>query len=160
MMPTGRPTGRGSLDDPDIAQGRPRDIAQKSLEEFRKAQKDAPPPAARAAAGPVALQRKTIMNFARDAKSLLISGGLAGAEELAGTPALVDAAVGRGHVIMFAFNPMWRHETHGSFALVTNAMLNHKNLSPAPVPAAPPAPPAPKKQGPPSLLVQGRRGPC
>jgi hypothetical protein len=145
MMPTGRPTGRGSLDDPDIAQGRPRDIAQKSLEEFRKAQKDAPPPAARAAAGPVALQRKTIMNFARDAKSLLISGGLAGAEELAGTPALVDAAVGRGHVIMFAFNPMWRHETHGSFALVTNAMLNHKNLSPAPVPAAPPAPPAPKK---------------
>jgi len=31
---------------------------------------------------------------------------------------------------------MWRHETHGSFCLVFNAMLNFKNLSPPP-----PAPP-------------------
>jgi hypothetical protein len=33
---------------------------------------------------------------------------------------------------MFNFNPMWRHETHGSFFLVFNAMLNFKNLSPPP----------------------------
>jgi len=30
---------------------------------------------------------------------------------------------------MFSFNPMWRHETHGSFFLVFNAMLNYKNLN-------------------------------
>jgi hypothetical protein len=29
---------------------------------------------------------------------------------------------------MFSFNPMWRHQTHGSFFLIFNAMLNYKNL--------------------------------
>jgi hypothetical protein len=84
---------------------------------------------------------RTIINFTRDAKDLLISGGLDGGAELAGAPALVDVPIGTGHVVMFSFNPMWRHETQGSYSLVFNAMLNYKNLSPAPAPAAP-APPA------------------
>ena len=29
---------------------------------------------------------------------------------------------------MFANNPMWRHETHGSFSLLFNAILNYDNL--------------------------------
>jgi hypothetical protein len=29
---------------------------------------------------------------------------------------------------MFANNPMWRHQTHGSFALLFNAALNFDNL--------------------------------
>jgi hypothetical protein len=40
----------------------------------------------------------------------------------------VDAPLGSGHIVMFSFNPMWRHQTQGSFALVFNAMLNFKNL--------------------------------
>jgi hypothetical protein len=75
------------------------------------------------------------MSFTRDVKELLISGGLAGGEELAGAPALVDAPLGAGHIVMFSFNPMWRHQTHGSFFLVFNAILNYKNLTPPPPPA-------------------------
>jgi len=145
--PTGRPSGRGTAKDPDIPQGRPRDIGVKSVEEFRKNQPaggDLPAGGQRggmAAAGP---RPRTIMNFARNAGELLISGGLAGGEELAGAPALVDIQHGTGHIVMFSFNPMWRHQTHGSYGLVLNAILNYKNLAP---PAAPPAPPAKKKDG-------------
>jgi len=53
---------------------------------------------------------------------------LAGGSELAGKPAIVDVPVGRGHVVMFANNPMWRHETHGSFPLLFNAILNYDFL--------------------------------
>ena len=53
---------------------------------------------------------------------------LAGGAELAGKAAVVDVPVGRGHVVMFANNPMWRHETHGSFSLLFNAILNYDNL--------------------------------
>ena len=48
--------------------------------------------------------------------------------ELAGKAAVVDVPVGKGHVVMFANNPMWRHETHGSFSMLFNAMLNYDNL--------------------------------
>jgi hypothetical protein len=68
---------------------------------------------------------------------------LAGGAELAGRPAVVDVPVGKGHVVMFANNPMWRHETHGSFFMVFNAALNYDHLHvgrqtprrPAPAPA-------------------------
>ncbi len=36
--PAGRVSGRGGANDPDVAQGRPRDLGQKTVEEFRKAQ--------------------------------------------------------------------------------------------------------------------------
>jgi hypothetical protein len=58
----------------------------------------------------------------------LISGGLANGEELAGAPAVVDCKLGDGHIVMFSINPMWRHETHGSFFLVFNSMIHYKNL--------------------------------
>jgi len=127
----GRPSGRGGVNDPDIPQGRPRDIGKQSVEEFRKMQPQAGQPEARPGA-PTGPRARTILSFTRTVNELLISGGLAGGEELAGTPALVDAPLGTGHVVMFNFNPMWRHETHGSFFLVFNAMLNFKNLSPPP----------------------------
>jgi hypothetical protein len=132
-----RPSGRGSATEADIPQGRPRDIGVASVEAFRKAQQgQGQQPAAGGpggggqrgggqASGPRA---KTILIFSRTVEDLLISGGLAGGTELAGAPALVDAPLGTGHIVMFSFNPMWRHETQGSFALVFNAMLNFKNL--------------------------------
>ena len=67
------------------------------------------------------------MRFAPE-KELLVSGMLASGAELAGKAAVVDVPVGKGHVVMFANNPMWRHETHGSFELVFNSILNYDNL--------------------------------
>ncbi|MHB8487375.1 MAG: hypothetical protein ACYDCM_16800 [Candidatus Acidiferrales bacterium] len=52
-----------------------------------------------------------------------------GGAALADTPAVVDVPVGRGHVVLFAINPMWRQITQGSFMLVLNAAMNHNHLS-------------------------------
>jgi hypothetical protein len=53
---------------------------------------------------------------------------LAGGSELINKPAVIDVPVGRGHVVMFATNPMWRHQTQGEFFLLFNALLNYDNL--------------------------------
>ena len=62
------------------------------------------------------------------ADKLLVSGLMEGGEELANKPAVVDVPVGKGHVILFAVNPMWRQETFGSFFLLFNAALNYRSL--------------------------------
>ncbi len=54
---------------------------------------------------------------------------LAGGAELANAPAVIDVPVGQGHVVMFANNPMWRHQTQGSFFLLFNAALNYDHLN-------------------------------
>ena len=77
---------------------------------------------------PPAERPRVVLRFARDERSLLISGMLAGGQELANRPAIVDVPVGRGHVVLFANNPMWRHETQGSFFLLFNAALNFDHL--------------------------------
>ena len=72
---------------------------------------------------------RVVLRFASDEKNLLVSGMLAGGSELANAPAIIDVPVGRGHVVMFANNPMWRHQTQGSFFLVFNAALNYDSLN-------------------------------
>jgi hypothetical protein len=121
----GRPSGRGGLKDPDVIQGRiPR-----------------PEKAAGAGAGippeykemfdlympPDLKTVRVIMRFDA-ADKLLVSGLLEGGENLANKPAVVDVPVGKGHVVFFAINPMWRQETFGSFFLLFNAALNYRNL--------------------------------
>jgi hypothetical protein len=124
----GRPSGRGSLSDPDIVQGRaplppqpPSPPSEDGIpEEFRaQAAGQTPPPE---------MRPRIVLRFASDEKNLLVSGMLAGGGELAGKPAVIDVPVGKGHVVMFANNPMWRHQTHGSFSLLFNAALNFNHL--------------------------------
>jgi len=131
--PSGRVSGRGSANDPDIPQGRARDLGLRTLEEFRKAQKDAPQQPAEEGPRPsLAARPRIVLNFARNAADLLISGGLASGEELAGSPALADVTLGKGHVVLFSFNPTWRSQTHGSYFFIFNALLNWKNLDAKP----------------------------
>jgi hypothetical protein len=120
----GRVSGRGTITDGDVVQGMPR----ASLPENARPGGDntdnpnAPPPV------PVAMRPRVVLRFAADEKNLLISGMLAGGSELAGKPAVLDVPVGQGHVVMFATNPMWRHQTQGEFFLIFNAALNFNNL--------------------------------
>ena len=76
---------------------------------------------------PLEMRPRVVLRFAPE-KELFVSGMLTGASELVGKAAVVDVPVGRGHVVMFANNPMWRHETHGSFSLLFNAILNYDYL--------------------------------
>jgi len=75
------------------------------------------------------LRPRVVLRFAAEEKNLLVSGMLAGGSELANAPAVIDVPVGSGHVIMFANNPMWRHQTQGSFFLIFNAALNFDSLN-------------------------------
>jgi hypothetical protein len=122
----GRPSGRGGLNDPDVIQGRkpvtapaPSPGEDGIPAEFREQLAAQQPPPE--------MRPRVVLRFA-DEKDLLVSGMLAGGSELAGKPAVLDVPVGKGHVVMFANNPMWRHETHGSFSMLFNAALNFDHL--------------------------------
>jgi len=141
-----RPSGRGSATDPDIPQGRawtapdaPPDRSKTEKELYIDPQvrvfysSELPPPS---------LYPRVILRFT-DENDLWISGMLAGASELAGAPAVIDVPLGRGHIVLFANNPMWRQETQGSFMLLLNAALNFDHLDVGrKTPAAPATPPA------------------
>jgi hypothetical protein len=71
---------------------------------------------------------KVILKFHDKADSLLVSGLLAGGDEMAGKAAVVDAPVGKGHVVLFGIRPLWRWESQGSFALALNAIANWNHL--------------------------------
>ena len=140
---TTRPSGRGSASDPDIPQGRTwtppepppdRTPSEKELyvdPQYRVFFSSALPPPA--------LYPRVVLRFA-DEKNLWISGMLAGGSELAGTPVVVDVPLGRGHVVLFANNPMWRQETQGSFMLLLNAALHYDHLDAGRKAPATPAP--------------------
>lgn len=138
-----RATGRGSATDPDVIQGMPqaspaptRSPARLGEEELTEEQ--------RLQLGayftPLAQRPRVVLRFAADEKKLLISGMLAGGSELTNAPAVIDVPIGSGHVLMFANNPMWRHQTQGSFFLLFNAALNFDSLNTERAPAPPPRP--------------------
>jgi Zinc carboxypeptidase len=122
-----RPSGRGGLNDPDIVQGRrPLPPAPEGQADEDGAQAESRRQGA-GALPPPEMRPRVVLRFAAE-KELLISGMLAGGSELANKPAIIDIPVGKGHVVMFANNPMWRHQTHGSFSLIFNAALNFDHL--------------------------------
>jgi hypothetical protein len=124
--PTPRASGRGSVTDPDVIQAmpqpRPADPSARPEQDTAE-QRESP------FFTPPQLRPRVVLRFASDEKNLLISGMLAGGSELANRPAVIDVPVGRGHVVMFATNPMWRHQTQGEFFLLFNAALNFDNLN-------------------------------
>jgi hypothetical protein len=76
---------------------------------------------------PPELRPRVVVRFA-DEKDLLVSGMLAGGHELANRPAVIDVPRGKGHVLLFANNPVWRNQTQGSYFLLFNAMLKYDHL--------------------------------
>jgi hypothetical protein len=127
---TTRLSGRGGVDEPDIVQGRPRDWGEESVAQFRREQGEGVQAGAGGQFGQQQANRaRVIFRFAADPQNLLISGGLTNGGELAHMPGLVDVPLGRGNVVMFSFNPFWRSQTLGSYALVFNALLHHGNLN-------------------------------
>jgi hypothetical protein len=128
---TQRVTGRGTVDDPDVVQGRP------------PAEIPEPPPSSEVwEAAPIqdeqrrnllglippVLRPRVVLRWA-DSRELLVSGLLDGGDEIAQHAAVIDSPLEKGHVILFSNNPMWRGQTSGSYFLVFNAILNFDNLN-------------------------------
>jgi hypothetical protein len=125
-----RPTGRGTLDDPDQPQARP---AGEPTPEEPKAEpwQAAPVTDEQLRNGinviPPAARPRVVLRYG-DARELLISGLLDGGTEIAQRPMVIDHPLGKGHVVLFSNNPIWRGETQGSYFLVFNAILNFDSL--------------------------------
>jgi hypothetical protein len=130
-----KPSGRGSATDPNIPQGRPWNPPPPEVHRTRAQQELYIPPEleeyASAYVPPKQLWPHVVLRFA-DEKNLWVSGMLDGGSALAQSPAIVDVPVGRGHVVLFAINPMWRQITQGSFMLLLNAAMNYDHLSDTP----------------------------
>jgi hypothetical protein len=144
-----RSSGRGSITDPDVIQARPYMPPEKPVKRSPHEQELYVPEDlaefARWAIPPADQQPRVVLRFAGE-KDLLLSGMIVGANEIAEKPAVVDVPHGKGHVVLFANNPIWRAETTGSYFLVFNAILNFDHLNAGTTAAAPPSP-APSKAG-------------
>ncbi len=125
-----RATGRGTADDPDTVQGRPPVVVP---EEPRVEPWQAAPVTDEQLRNPLGIippaQRPRVVLRYGDARDLLVSGLLENGNEIAQRPAVVDVPLDKGHVVLFANNPMWRGETHGTYGFVFNTILNFDQLN-------------------------------
>jgi Zinc carboxypeptidase len=125
-----RPTGRGTVDDPDTPQDRP---AAEAVAELRAEVWQASPITDEQRRNglfviPPPYRPRVILRYG-DAKDLLVSGLLDGGGEIAQHAAVIDVPMAAGHVVLFSNNPIWRGETQGSYFLVFNAILNFDQLN-------------------------------
>jgi len=125
-----RPTGRGSADDPDFTVGR---TGVEAPEEPKSEIWESPPVMDEQKRNgfrviPPAIRPRVVFRYA-DSKDLLISGLVEGGDEIAQHPAVVDAPSGKGHVVLFSINPVYRGETWGTYSMVLNTILNFDNLN-------------------------------
>jgi hypothetical protein len=131
---TGRPTGRGTTDDPDVPQGRPSmDPRFEAPTPPRVEQWQAAPLTDEQLRNPLNVippdQRPRVVLRFTAQRDLLVSGLLQGGSEIAERPVVVDVPKDKGHVVLFAINPIWRGETIGSYAMVLNTIMHFDNLS-------------------------------
>jgi hypothetical protein len=126
-----RPTGRGTVEDSDEVQGRkavqPEPLPKQQPWEARQLDEEQTRNNPRVI--PVQYRPSVILRFS-DSKSLLLSGLLDKAGPIAEHAIVVDAHLGKGNVLLFANNPIYRGETIGTYPLVFNAILNYQNLAP------------------------------
>ncbi|MGE0552358.1 MAG: M14 family zinc carboxypeptidase [Gemmatimonadales bacterium] len=71
---------------------------------------------------------RVVLQFPASPAEMLLSGTLAGGQALANRAQVVDAPLGKGHVVMFGIRPFWRWQTQGTFFLGFNAILNWNDL--------------------------------
>jgi hypothetical protein len=124
-----RPTGRGGPEDVDVPEGRPfrQPPALPNVKPWQAVPLNAEQARNNPFVIPEAGRPRVIVRWA-DADQLLISGLLANGGAMAGRAAVVDARYGKGHVLLFANNPVWRGETIGSYRMFFNAITHYNRL--------------------------------
>ena len=125
-----RPTGRGGPQDEDRPEGRANETAPAlpSPKPWEATPLNEEQSRNNPLLIPAEYRPNVILRFA-DRKGLLLSGLLEGGDSIAERAIVVNARLGKGNVLLFANNPVYRGETIGSYGLVFNAILNFDRLS-------------------------------
>ena len=125
-----RPTGRGTLNDPDFVVGRKNEAPPQrprvepwqaepvTTEQLRNGVGVIPPQ----------YRPRVIFRYASN-RNLLVSGLVQGGKAIAQHAAVIDVPMESGHVVLFSNNPIYRGETRGSYSLVLNTILNFDSLN-------------------------------
>jgi hypothetical protein len=71
---------------------------------------------------------RVVIRFAQDPSAMLLSGTLVNGQLLSSRAAAVHEKLGDGHLVMFAIRPFWRWQTHGTYTLGFNAIMNWNDL--------------------------------
>ena len=126
-----RASGRGTATDPDVIQGReymaPEREPRRSPSEQELYIPEESREQARWALPPQDKWPRVVLRYAPE-RDLMLSGMMVGGSEIAEKPAIVDVPHGKGHVVLFANNPMWRDETGGTYFFLFNAIMNWDHL--------------------------------
>lgn len=130
-----RYTGRGGPEEVDVPQGRPfnsppelptskpwEPVPLNSYEEYFAGSSGS-----NLYVIPVAKRPSVVFRW-EEADKLLVSGLLDHGQEIARRAAVVTATYGRGSVVLFGNDPMYRGETIGSYRMFMNAIWHHDDL--------------------------------
>lgn len=126
----GRPTGRGTAQEHDFVVGRVNEAppVTPSVQAWQMAPVTEEQAEQSNAVIPPQYRPRVILRYA-DARHLLVSGLVQGAESIADHAAVIDVPVAEGHVVLFSNNPVYRGETRGDYSLVLNTILNFDHLN-------------------------------
>jgi hypothetical protein len=72
-------------------------------------------------------EKYIVLRYAKEG-DVCLSGIVKSDDEIKGKPAIIDMPAGKGHIVMFTFNPFWRDLSHGNYMFVFNAILNYNDL--------------------------------
>lgn len=72
-------------------------------------------------------EKFVVLRYAKEG-DVCLSGIVKNDSEIKGKAAVVDMPVGKGHIVIFTFNPFWRDLSHGSYMFVFNSILNYNDL--------------------------------
>ncbi len=127
-----RPTGRGGPEEEDSPEGRTVHPAEPlpSPKPWEAASLNEEQTRNNPFVIPQEYRPNVILRYS-DQKALLLSGLLEGGDAIAEHGVVVNAHLGKGNVLLFANDPIYRGETIGTYGLVFNAILNFDHLSPA-----------------------------
>ncbi|TKJ33917.1 hypothetical protein CEE39_03275 [bacterium (candidate division B38) B3_B38] len=72
-------------------------------------------------------EKFVVVKYASEGE-VCLSGIVKSPGEIKGKAAIVDVPVGKGHMVLFTFNPFWRDLSRGNYMFVFNAILNYNDL--------------------------------